>query len=623
MSRRALLSLILAMAIVAPVLLFASHQTSAVQETDPDIVTALNMINTYRDWLGIEPLTIEPNLQRAAEGHANYYKLNYGDPNLAGMGLHRQTEGKPGFTGASMSDRARAAGYSGSINENIGLSGSMIWSTDWFIATINHRLTLIDPRYTHVGMARVNEGNIKFEVIKLGAPSWASEFEPNWIAWPPDTTTGVGLSFHGEAPSPFAGAVYPTGYPITLSYRGSGALVIDSATMTSGGQVVDSFHSVGSGWLSSNTAQIAASKPLSTATTYEVAVTGTANGNPFTRTWTFTTTTGSDKLDLPGHVPTQPSPVPTPTVEPVNEPVEPSAPVDPTTEPTSTGPTEPDTASTPPVRVIANPPGNLPPGVTAAPVDIQEIWWLADGPVAEDLVKRSWLWGPDSWIAVSERYDEEPDRARMVYYFDKARVEVNIGELHEGLTAGLLVRDMILGSVQVGEETFLPREPAQVALAGDGIEWNEGAPTYASLHSVASIEEGREVAPRPGLDIVETLGADGIIGTDEALAGHARYASYDETLGHNIADVFDSYLSDLAIDRHMSVGLPLSEPYWVMTLVNQEPTWVLVQAFERRLLTFTPTNDPDWQVEMGNVGRHYYEWRYEAEAPSVYAEPAG
>ena len=43
---------------------------------------------------------------------------------------------------------------------------------------------------------------------------------------------------------------------------------------------------------------------------------------------------------------------------------------------------------------------------------------------------------------------------------------------------------------------------------------------------------------------------------------------------------------------------------------------VLFQAFERRLLTFTPANDPAYQVEMGNVGLHYVQWRYGGQLPS-------
>jgi Tol biopolymer transport system component len=37
---------------------------------------------------------------------------------------------------------------------------------------------------------------------------------------------------------------------------------------------------------------------------------------------------------------------------------------------------------------------------------------------------------------------------------------------------------------------------------------------------------------------------------------------------------------------------------------------VLVQLFERRVLTYTPSNPAGFQVEMGNVGQHYYRWRY-------------
>src|SRR5207302_953615 len=32
-------------------------------------------------------------------------------------------------------------------------------------------------------------------------------------------------------------------------------------------------------------------------------------------------------------------------------------------------------------------------------------------------------------------------------------------------------------------------------------------------------------------------------------------------------------------------------------------------------LTYTPDNPAGWQVEAGNVGLHYYEWRYGTERP--------
>jgi hypothetical protein len=553
-----------------------STSVAAVQEHDPEIVEALSMINTYRGWLGIPPLTIDPALQRAAEAHVEYYRLNFGDPSLAGMGLHYETEGRPGFTGVSFQDRAKAAGYSGSVNENAGVSGSMVWSTRWFVATVGHRLTLLDPRYQHVGMAAVDDGDIRFEIIDLGTNKWVEDATPVWAAWPPHGATGVSLRFDGEAPNPFPGASYPVGYPISLKYFGPGELTYSSATISTGGQVVQSFSEIGSGWLSRETVLLCASAPLKTGTTYDVRIEGTANGQPFVKQWSFTTTTGDDELALNGE-----------TGEPPAQPIAPDVPVD-----------------------------QLPLGVRAAHPLVQSLWWDTDGPVSELLAERSWLWGPDTWRAASETYVEESDGQRQVHYFDKARMEVNDRTGQSTLiTAGLLVRDMIYGRAQVGDAQFVTLAPADVPLTGDPLEFNLDAPTYASLSSLASIEVDRSVPARPGQQIIEVLWKDGTVGTNPSLGQLAQYGSYDSTLGHNVAAIFDAYFATLATDWRMSVGLPLAEPYWVRTNLAGKPTWVLVQAFERRILTYTPINDPDWQVEMGNVGRHYYTWRYGEEPP--------
>jgi hypothetical protein len=46
---------------------------------------------------------------------------------------------------------------------------------------------------------------------------------------------------------------------------------------------------------------------------------------------------------------------------------------------------------------------------------------------------------------------------------------------------------------------------------------------------------------------------------------------------------------------------------------------VLVQCFERRCLTFTPDNSPESQVEAGNIGQHYYLWRYGSPVDETFA----
>jgi hypothetical protein len=66
-----------------------------------------------------------------------------------------------------------------------------------------------------------------------------------------------------------------------------------------------------------------------------------------------------------------------------------------------------------------------------------------------------------------------------------------------------------------------------------------------------------------------------------------------------------------------ATGYPITEAYWSNIAVGGTQTEVLWQCFERRCLTWTPGNDPGWQVEAGNVGQHYYRWRYGDDRPAA------
>ena len=541
--------------------------TPAAAATD-DTAQAFTMINTYRSWLGLPPMTRNPKLDASAQSHARYYQLNVGDPSLSGMGLHEEQQGKPGFTGADMQDRVVAQGYGGWANENIGLSGSMVTSVDWFIGTINHRLTLIDPRYTDIGLGMVNDNGVKIEVIDVGAPVWTNTAKPDWVAWPPDGTSGVSSSFWGETPNPFPSASYPVGYPITLKYHGAGDVSFDSATLAANGQVVPSFSSVGNGWLTTRTDMISAQAPLQPGTRYTVTVTGTANGSAFTKSWSFLTATeGGDPLAL--------SAVP---------------------------------AST-----------NLPNGVAKADAAVQSIWWAADGAVQALTDSRTWLWGPDVIASQTEPYAESPGGSRQVYYFDKSRMEItdpNGDRSSEWfVTNGLLVRDMIQGAIQVGDTSFQKSSPASVPIAGDDSA-NPNAPTYASLHNLTSLGNGYLQPDKTGQAVQSTLAKDGTVGQNATLGKTTNYAYYDQITGINVAGVFYDWMTSQSWQWIYVLGHPISEPYWVQTNVKGANQWVLVQAFERRVVTYTPANDPNWQIEMGNVGRAYYEWRYGSPPPT-------
>jgi thermitase len=265
-------------------------------------------------------------------------------------------------------------------------------------------------------------------------------------------------------------------------------------------------------------------------------------------------------------------------------------------------------------------------------------WLTADEPVASLQTERTWLWGPHAYDLRVEPYSEAENGYRLVAYYDKSRMEITdpYGDRSSDwyVTNGLLVNELISGRVQVGDNDFESREPASIPVAGDP-ENNEG-PTYASFSGLLDVD-GNETGER----ITQTLQQDGTVGNDSELGNYEVNASelVPET-GFAIADVFWTYLNSSGTLRQggqyvdgpifsptfFATGFPVTDAYWSRVTVGAVEQDVLIQCFERRCLTYTPENDPGWQVEMGNVGQHYYRWRHGEEPgdaimqnPSEYA----
>lgn len=262
------------------------------------------------------------------------------------------------------------------------------------------------------------------------------------------------------------------------------------------------------------------------------------------------------------------------------------------------------------------------------------VWERGDAPVATGATQRTWLWGPGPdgngrW----ERFDEGIAGQHLVQYFDKSRMEINNPNGDRAnpffVTQGLLVADMILGRIQVGVNRFEQWSPAQVPF-GDPDDTQ--GPTYASLTKLLQAPPGA-----PGQPVNQALARDGSLRPTDP-RGVTCATVIGETR-HCVASVFWDYLNSsgpsyqngayatgpLFQPLFYATGLPLSEPYWTELKVGGKVQPVLVQAFERRILTYNPANPAGWQVEMGNVGRHYYQWRYgrELPAPTPLPGPAG
>jgi hypothetical protein len=276
----------------------------------------------------------------------------------------------------------------------------------------------------------------------------------------------------------------------------------------------------------------------------------------------------------------------------------------------------------------------------------ERVWQRADLPVSAGRAERSWTWGPRPLETRFETLVEGKNGMRQVEYYDKSRMEINNPDSDPNsqwyVSNGLLVVEMFSGKLQLGANTFEQREPARIPIAGDTISMEPGkprvtAPTYAALVGIASLEPGQNSAqPRIGQEVHEVLGPDGRSAGDlpSSHQGVPKIKYYEPMTRHNIPDVFydfmnasgtvfenGSYVQGPVINWIYTVGYPITEPYWITIEIRGQEYQVMIQAFQRRLLTYNPANPAPWRVEMGNVGLQYYEWRY-GRAPQSTPTPA-
>ncbi len=263
----------------------------------------------------------------------------------------------------------------------------------------------------------------------------------------------------------------------------------------------------------------------------------------------------------------------------------------------------------------------------------QRVWSRTDRPVSLGEVSRTWFWGPGpDTPGLIEQYNEAPsgDKRRLVQYFDKSRMELNNPGADPNnpffVTNGLLTVELISGFVQVGEKDFVKYRSACTPMSGDF--GDTLAPTYRAFQGVSNTQAGDHPAHnRIGQKATETIDRDGKVGDDPSKANVSgvEFVYYEAQTSHNIPKVFWDFLNSsgpvddangrlvnqqLITPWFFASGLPISEPYWAKATIQGQVKDVMIQAFERRALTFVPTNTRGFQVEMANIGQHYFDWRY-------------
>jgi hypothetical protein len=258
-------------------------------------------------------------------------------------------------------------------------------------------------------------------------------------------------------------------------------------------------------------------------------------------------------------------------------------------------------------------------GVPVEP-PIAAIWDATDGPIASDQVERDWMWGPDAISTSVEYTADSPDGVRRMVYFDKGRLDILDRSASPDsdwyVTGALLVTQMLSGQIPFAGDAIVYRTPPSVPVAGDLDQPNPL--TYATLAPLASVNGwviGTEDVPglvaesQIGQPVQALVSGDGTVVDDSVTDSPIAVAEFDWVTGHNVAAPFADWVARQPFPAAWLIGRPVTEPYWHDTLLDGAPTRVLIQAFERRILTWTPGQPAGWEVESNNAGLHYRAWR--------------
>jgi hypothetical protein len=224
-----------------------------------------------------------------------------------------------------------------------------------------------------------------------------------------------------------------------------------------------------------------------------------------------------------------------------------------------------------------------------------------------DVDGQALLWGGGPIVSLVEPFTGAPGNRRLVQYFDRGRMELIVdGEGRDvQVTEGLLVKEMATGNVQLGYDSFVQTDPANIPILGAP---SASTLTYADFRDATSRAPDRTASD----NVVDNWITSGGEVTERSGPVTVRNSQYVGATGHNIPDVFVAWFATRpfgSVDAQDALGYPITDAFWIDPgAADSGPS--LVQFFERRVVVYTPSLPTDTRFTLTNAGRHYYRWRY-------------
>jgi len=257
-----------------------------------DATIALAAVNAARAAAGLAPVHLDPRLSASALSHSFYWFFNYFAPSVSGLGIHRETQGNPGYTAVYPWTRALAFDYpSQRIGEDITHSGAPDTAVAQWVNSVFHRFAIMRPDLRVIGYGEASLGSVSMEDMEFGF-AIASPAAP--VLYPAAGATRVPAIFvDNELPDPVPpGRPRTTGYPVTVTFSGSDRVSMHAFTLTSSSGALLAAYVLSPSASTENSASLLPVAPLVTGAVYAARISATVNGSAYIRAWTFTVAPG-------------------------------------------------------------------------------------------------------------------------------------------------------------------------------------------------------------------------------------------------------------------------------------------------------------------------------------------
>jgi len=254
---------------------------------DPSATSAVfQRLNAYRDKAMLSRLISSPELNLAAQAHADYLNTN-------NAFSHYETPGLPGYVGQNVAERVAMARYAWSrLAEAMEGGSAGAAGVDGLMAAIYHRFLLLSPSYTEVGIGVA--AHLTYEqvqVIDLALPQGAMVPSNRIAVYPADGQEWVPTSFNSDSempdPAPNLGSV---GYPVSIHFSEDYDTTLVDMQLFEGDVPLDLVLLDGDTdpYVPKGYA-VMATADLSPNTHYDALVRAQVNGRDFQRMWSFST----------------------------------------------------------------------------------------------------------------------------------------------------------------------------------------------------------------------------------------------------------------------------------------------------------------------------------------------